>query len=89
MLVERLKVGSCNFYVQQITEYSYQESNVELYRATLETLRILIRTSTSSMTSVPKPLKFLRPHYIDLQALYEAWSPSEDKVSSSASVKIF
>jgi hypothetical protein len=33
------------------------------------------------MTSVPKPFKFLRPHYIDLQALYETWPPS---VSSSA-----
>ena len=75
--------------VQQIIEYSYQESNAELYRATLDTLRILIRTSTSSMTSAPKPLKFLRPHYIDLQALYETWSPSEDKVSSSASLNIF
>ena len=32
------------------------------------------------MTSVPKPLKFLRPHYPDLQALYETWLPSEDKV---------
>lgn len=32
------------------------------------------------MTSVPKPLKFLRPHYPDLQILYDAWSPSEDKV---------
>jgi hypothetical protein len=79
---------TCIFYIQQITEYSYQESNAELYRATLETLRILIRTSTSSMTSVPKPLKFLRPHYIDLQALYETWSPSEDKVSFAASAKV-
>jgi len=31
------------------------------------------------MTSVPKPLKFLRPHYPELQNLYELWSPSEDK----------
>ncbi|CAA7271241.1 unnamed protein product [Cyclocybe aegerita] len=58
-----------------------KELNTELYRSALETLRTLIRTSTSSMTSVPKPLKFLRPHYPDLQALYETWAPSEDKVS--------
>ncbi|KAF8999058.1 armadillo-type protein [Cyathus striatus] len=57
----------------------WQESNTELYHPALETLRTLIRTSTSSMTSVPKPLKFLRPHYPDLQALYDTWSPSEDK----------
>ncbi|KAF9457552.1 armadillo-type protein [Collybia nuda] len=56
-----------------------KESNTELYRPALETLRTLIRTSTSSMTSVPKPLKFLRPHYPDLQALYETWPGSEDK----------
>lgn len=57
-----------------------QEPDTTLYRPALETLRTLIRTSTSSMTSVPKPLKFLRPHYPELQRLYELWSPSEDKV---------
>ncbi|TFK41669.1 armadillo-type protein [Crucibulum laeve] len=56
-----------------------KESNTDLYRPALETLRTLIRTSTSSMTSVPKPLKFLRPHYPDMQELYEKWDPSEDK----------
>jgi len=30
-----------------------------------------VRTSTSSMTSVPKPLKFLRPHYATLKTTYE------------------
>ncbi|KAH9962205.1 26S proteasome regulatory complex non-ATPase subcomplex Rpn1 subunit [Russula dissimulans] len=56
-----------------------KEPDTTLYRPALETLRTLIRTSTSSMTSVPKPLKFLRPHYPELQNLYELWSPSEDK----------
>lgn len=36
------------------------------------------------MTSVPKPLKFLRPHYPDLQILYDAWPLSEDKVGSQS-----
>lgn len=31
----------------------------------------LIRTSTTSMTSVPKPLKFLREHYPALKLVYE------------------
>jgi 26S proteasome regulatory subunit N1 len=57
-----------------------QEPDTSLHRPVLETLRTLIRTSTSSMTSVPKPLKFLRPHYPELQTLYETWSESEDKV---------
>lgn len=39
-----------------------------------------IRTATSSMTSVPKPLKFLRPHYGTLQAHYEKMADSELKV---------
>ncbi|CAL1709128.1 unnamed protein product [Somion occarium] len=56
-----------------------KEPNTELYRPALETLRTLIRTSTSSMTSVPKPLKFLHPHYPELQSLHEKWPPSEDK----------
>ncbi|CAK5272385.1 unnamed protein product [Mycena citricolor] len=56
-----------------------KESNTDLYGPALETLRTLIRTSTSSMTSVPKPLKFLRPLYPDLQALYETWPVSENK----------
>lgn len=45
-----------------------------LYRPALETLRTLIRTSTSSMTSVPKPLKFLRPHFDELARLQESMS---------------
>ena len=56
-----------------------QESDAGLYRPALETLRTLIRTSTSSMTSVPKPLKFLHPHYPELQGLYDTWPRSEDK----------
>ncbi|KAI0711277.1 armadillo-type protein [Earliella scabrosa] len=56
-----------------------REPNTELYRPALETLRTLIRTSTSSMTSVPKPLKFLHPHYPGLQALYETWPASDNK----------
>ncbi|KAG0708026.1 armadillo-type protein [Suillus ampliporus] len=56
-----------------------KELNTDLYRPALETLRTLIRTSTSSMTSVPKPLKFLRPHYPGLQTLFETWPASENK----------
>lgn len=37
----------------------------------------LIRTSTTSMTSVPKPLKFLREHYPALKEVYE--KVKEDK----------
>lgn len=33
------------------------------------------------MTAVPKPLKFLRPHYESMTKLYEEWPEGEDKTS--------
>ncbi|KOB76346.1 26S proteasome non-ATPase regulatory subunit 2 [Operophtera brumata] len=44
---------------------------VDLYFPSLQMLSNLIRTSTTSMTSVPKPLKFLREHYPALKQVYE------------------
>jgi hypothetical protein len=32
------------------------------------------------MTAVPKPLKFLRPHYDELSELYEKWAAGPVKV---------
>ena len=45
----------------------------------LEHLRTEIRTATTSMTSVPKPLKFLRPHYSTLKATHEAMAAGPAK----------
>eukprot|EP00128_Syssomonas_multiformis_P017422 Colp12_sorted_trinity150504_noHs@33728 len=50
-----------------------QEKDTSLYKPALESLRSIIRASTSSMTSVPKPLKFLRPHYAVLKGLFDAF----------------
>jgi len=36
-----------------------------------------LRTATASMTSVPKPLKFLRPHFAVLKTLYETIAKDE------------
>jgi 26S proteasome regulatory subunit N1 len=58
-----------------------QESDVSLYRSALEAIKDSIKTSTSSMTAVPKPLKFLRPHYEPMIKLYEQWPAGEDKTS--------
>lgn len=44
-------------------------------------MKNFIKTSTSSMTAVPKPLKFLRPHYETLTKLHDAWPASDDKTS--------
>ena len=40
-----------------------QDKELEIRKAALQAMVTEIRTATSSMTSVPKPLKFLRPHY--------------------------
>lgn len=58
-----------------------REGDKKLYKPALESLRALIRTSTSSMTSVPKPLKFLRPHFPELKEALATW-PSQ-KVSQA------
>ncbi|XP_058741728.1 uncharacterized protein LOC131614117 [Vicia villosa] len=49
----------------------YAFGNVEC-----ESMRHEIRTSTNAMTSVPKLLKFMRPHYGTLKAYYETMTAS-------------
>jgi len=39
-----------------------------------------LRSATSSMTSVPKPLKFLRPHFDTLKALHEGLEGEDNNV---------
>src|SRR5882757_7010254 len=58
-----------------------QESDASLYKPSLEAIKDSIKTSTSSMTAVPKPLKFLRPHYEPMTKLYEEWPAGDDKNS--------
>ncbi|BGP02988.1 hypothetical protein RTG_02952 [Rhodotorula toruloides ATCC 204091] len=62
-----------------------RESDTSLHRPALESLRTLIRTSTSSMTSVPKPLKFLRPHYAELAKIQASW-PDQPVASTSQAI---
>ncbi|RDW80661.1 26S proteasome regulatory subunit RPN1 [Coleophoma crateriformis] len=57
------------------------ELDTKLYKSALEAIKDSIKTSTSSMTAVPKPLKFLRPHYEPMIKLYEEWPAGEDKTS--------
>ncbi|KAH3673075.1 hypothetical protein WICMUC_003908 [Wickerhamomyces mucosus] len=47
------------------------ESDYSLYSTTLDKLKEFIVSSTSSMTAVPKPLKFLHPHYENLVQAFE------------------
>ncbi|XP_077549884.1 regulatory particle non-ATPase 1 [Haemaphysalis longicornis] len=69
--------------VQRLTE-----DDTSLYLAALESLRTQIKASTTSMTSVPKPLKFLKPHYKTLKEVYEKITPSETKAFCADIVSI-
>lgn len=46
----------------------------KVYFEALATMKTFIKESTTSMTAVPKPLKFLRPHYPLLTELYDKWT---------------
>ena len=48
-----------------------QENDASLYAGSLSLMREKIRSSTSSLTSVPKPLKFLREHFDTLKEIHE------------------
>ncbi|KAI4161306.1 MAG: hypothetical protein LQ342_004973 [Letrouitia transgressa] len=58
-----------------------KEPNTELHIPALEAIKDFIKTSTSSMTAVPKPLKFLMPHYEGLTNTYESWPAAKEKDS--------
>ncbi|KAK6463954.1 putative proteasome non-ATPase subunit [Scheffersomyces coipomensis] len=66
------------------------DQSIELYQANLSALKTFIKDSTTSMTAVPKPLKFLRPHYPSLTVLYDNWvekfGKSTDVVNNLADI---
>merc|ERR1719187_720592 len=47
------------------------EPKKELWGNALTTMTTLIRASTTSMTSVPKPLKFMIPHFDTMKQVYD------------------
>jgi len=47
------------------------EAQQDLWGNALTSMTTLIRASTTSMTSVPKPLKFMIPHFDSMKAAYE------------------
>lgn len=55
-----------------------QEEDAKLHTPALNHLANEIKSATSSMTSVPKPLKFLRPHYDALKTVYSSWEESHE-----------
>lgn len=64
------------------------ESDTSLYKPALEAIKTSIKTSTSSMTAVPKPLKFLRPHYQKLCEAYDRWPAGDEKDSLADTLSV-
>lgn len=56
-----------------------EEADAGVQKLALTSICSEIRTATSSMTSVPKPLKFLRPHYEALKARQASLPAGENK----------
>jgi len=56
-----------------------QDPDAGVAKLALETVAKELKSSTSSMTSVPKPLKFLRPHYTTLTDHYEKMASGDLK----------
>lgn len=81
MLVERITVCRTTDPILRKLADRTQEPDTSLYKPSLEAIKDSIKTSTSSMTAVPKPLKFLRPHYAPMCKLYEDWADGDDKNS--------
>jgi 26S proteasome regulatory subunit N1 len=57
----------------------------DLRKTAIEGLKTEVRSSTSSMTGVPKPFKFLRPHYQRVKDMYETYAPTDPLKASEGS----
>lgn len=68
--------------------FNFQGTETNLYKPALESMRDLIRSSTTSMTSVPMPLKFLRTHYGVLKESCERMKEGEGKQLCSSIVSV-
>lgn len=68
-----------------INKDSEESVTIPLRLKALDVIVTELRSATSSMTSVPKPLKFLRPHFADLKKLHADFETKVVDVSDSDS----
>ncbi|XP_017771918.1 PREDICTED: 26S proteasome non-ATPase regulatory subunit 2 [Nicrophorus vespilloides] len=65
-----------------------QENDELQYVPALKTLGNQIRASTTSMTSVPKPLKFMRPHYGTMKQIYDKLTNDTIKIEAADVISV-
>ena len=63
-----------------------KENDTKLYKSAMENMKNLIRASTTSMTSVPKPLKFMIPHFEAMKEVYEKITDNESDKKDCADI---
>ncbi|GAB5369463.1 hypothetical protein AAMO2058_001406600 [Amorphochlora amoebiformis] len=84
---DRKLKDTLDLLVTQVLKNFAQPKDEALQKSALDKLRDHVRSSTSSMTSVPKPLKFLRPHYKEMKIFFEKMtSPNKKLLSDILSV---
>ena len=60
-----------------LNEASEASVTIPIRNNALDVIVNELRTATSSMTSVPKPLKFLRPHFAPIKTLYTTFQDAD------------
>lgn len=65
-----------------------QDKDQKLVGPALEMLKYIIRTSTTSMTSVPKPLKYMALYYLSLKNLHKNMQDGPNKKHLSDVISI-
>lgn len=61
-------------------------SSDQTHIESLNSLHTTIKTSTSSMTSVPKPLKYLGRFFVRIEGIYKSWESASPKKTLLADV---
>ena len=68
--VQTILESAENDAAKSVMSDSSTTGSIPLKEQALQIITTELRTATASMTSVPKPLKFLRPHYGALKTYY-------------------
>lgn len=66
--------------LESLVEKLLESNSSSVYEDSLNQLKNYIKNSTTSLTAVPKPLKFLRPHYESLTKLYNDWQSTKSSL---------
>ncbi len=64
------------------------EDDTGVQKLAIEQLRTQLQDTTSTVTSIPKPIKFLKPHYDSMKESYEKMKSNENKTSFATLISV-